>query len=258
VQALFSLSMTGGVHHGDLSQASAPLAVCAADAGEALERARALAWTAGEALARRALAGICSAQARAGEAVALIRESARLAESVDHRSHMLRGHGVMGEVLLDIRDTVGARRHLERAIELSGQVGSAAAATPTELRLVEVDTAQGRLDDAGERIDAVISDLPEHARRLAAGAHAELLLASGEPAAALDVVRTALRSLPNDESDTPPVRIGYLRGRALADVGCHDEAAQALLTADLRAHTGDAPHAAQRRRGPGTRLRHDR
>lgn len=99
VHAMFSVSMTGGVHFGDLSQASAPLTVCAAKAREALQRARALGWTAGEALSRRALAGIRSAQGRAAQAVDLIRESIRLAESVDHRSHLLRGHGVMGEVL---------------------------------------------------------------------------------------------------------------------------------------------------------------
>jgi DNA-binding NarL/FixJ family response regulator len=231
ISALFSLSMTGGEHSSELSRPSASLDQCAAEAEEALERSISLGWTTGEAFSRRGLGGVRSAQGRAAEAVELMRTSIRVAETTGHVPQILRGHAVMGEVLLDIGDLTGSRRHIEQAIELGGRLGAAAALLPSRIRLAEVDIADGRLDDAEERLARIVAD-GAHAERSSLGARAQLLLARGEAEAALELVEGAVSVLPEGADGDPPARLDHLAAEALAQLRRLDEATEALIRAD--------------------------
>lgn len=242
VNALFSMAMTGGEHlYTDTRVFPSHLGASEREAREALELATSLGWTAGEALSRRVLGGVLSTLDRPAEAIALFEESIRQADAIGHLTHRIRGHVMFADALLNVGDTVGARHHFERAIEIGGGIGIAAPLAGAHSRLVEVDIAQGRIAEAAGRWASIRDAGGAFVGRFASIARIEVALAQGD----LDEADAAIDAADDPESAETAPRLLELRGLVTARRGRLDEAGELLLAAD---HGAERTGLRQRRR----------
>lgn len=161
------------------------------------------------------LAGLRLDQGRVEEAADLLGPFAHHVTSCAPlaRVHLSRGEGELAAAVL--------RRGLDEL------VGDALRRAPLLALLADVEVARGDLEAAGEAA-ADLADVAEAVdlpglRALAGRAEARVLVARGEPEAALGALTTALAG----RADDPSVRIAEVR----------------LLRAEIRATTGDAPGA---------------
>ncbi|MEO8620144.1 MAG: AAA family ATPase [bacterium] len=197
-------------------------------------------WRAGESFARYLLADCLAWRGDYQRATRLARESRAIAQEIEHLQWECGARRVLGHIALDLF-AADAIAQLEDAHAIARRLGSATWTRWTGAPLAIALARAMKLEEAALVLDAAeglmpttagIDDAPMGARRTLgerymACARAELALAKGSPADALETIRGA------DIERTPGVAL--LRARALMMLERWDEATATLAVARAEA-----------------------
>jgi tetratricopeptide (TPR) repeat protein len=199
----------------------------------ALEIARSCDYRVGEAAALHEAAVCLCRSGDYGRGMEYLRQALQIAEEIEHRELLMSVHHAWGsEFYLGLLASTEAREHLEAARRVAQERGSDALTYFVMARLVTVYILQKDLDRAQALIDEVLkTDLPDAGGvtslwRSCWAARAELELALGNPAHALEIIDRLLASTANLAQYGPQSvpRLSQLRGQALASLGRIEEA----------------------------------
>lgn len=207
-----------------------------ADFDEATRLARQIGWPAGEAFVGVGAAVALAAFGAFGAAQRQAEATLRIATEIEHRQWQVGGSFDLGLVALTMGLPDRALSHLEQALEGARHIASA---WWTDYSLACLARAHVLRRDVAHA-DAMLRDTPSVERLLArpprdlatrriAWARAELTLAQGDPARALQLVDALLASAP-DATRPIPVLLA-LRGEALRALRQFDAAASTLVAA---------------------------
>jgi DNA-binding CsgD family transcriptional regulator len=162
-----------------------------------------------------------------------LRRGLSIAEEIEHLELLVSVHHALGsEFYLWLLAFAEARQHLEAALTAAQARGSVGLTFFITARLVTVCILQNELARAHELLDGVLkTDLPDAGGmttllRGCWAARAELELALGNPARALEIIERLLASTANltqyDPQSVP--RLSQLRGQTLVALGRIEEA----------------------------------
>ena len=205
-----------------------------AHALRAHQLARETGWQAGEAYALMNLAGLYMGAAQYDKAAKYGRNALEVSKAIAHREWLSGSYGGLGVFLHDVLALDRALVPFEECNRLAHESGSGHAINMTTAIFVDMLIDAGQLDRAGGMLAAIADDLPMKTigqRRIWA-AHANWSLATGDPAAALDISDRLLGTGLNVQSQADIPLVAWRRGRALAALGRTDEAEEALLAAE--------------------------
>lgn len=195
------------------------LAEAVEDARKSLAISREIGQRSGEAFGGAMLAFALGAAGDYTEGITNGQAALRIAEEIEHHQWEIAAHCGLGAIYLDIFAFPEAERHLEQGLRLAGELGSRhwirAASAFLALALIE----QGRLDRAGEVLDAALgedADIQSLAERLAWCARAELETARSRPEAALVIASRLLESSPNYTGENTVLGVSQVRAAAFA------------------------------------------
>jgi DNA-binding CsgD family transcriptional regulator len=216
-----------------------PAADCIRDGEEALRIARQIDWRAGEANALVYLAFGYGPRGEYQLALEQARAASEIAQEIDHSGWMVGAWVALGAIALDLLALNQARQYLEQAHARAGELGSFFTRIAAGL-LASACVAQHDFARAEDVLAGALDPdtaMETRGQRLAWCARAELSLAAGAPAPALEIVDRLIDSALNadiyGEGSVP--RLWRLRGDALAAIGRTAEAEAALLAADAGA-----------------------
>jgi DNA-binding CsgD family transcriptional regulator len=214
-------------------------AACIADGKEALRLARQIGWRSGEANALIYLAYAYGPRGEYAPALECARVGFEIAQEIEHGVWLFAAHFALGVIALDLLALQGAREHLELALQAAHEPGRFFTRIAAGF-LASTCVAQRDFARASEVLaDALDPDTPMETRgqRLAWCARAELALAQGDPAPALQIVDQLITSAGHVEryGEGCVPWLWHLRGAALAALGRQDEAETALLAATVGA-----------------------
>jgi DNA-binding CsgD family transcriptional regulator len=202
-------------------------------------------WRVGECWCQWAFLGMTLGAAGEYElAVPGTRQALQIAREIEHRQWMVATRCMLGNLYADLGNLTAARLELESALESARQINS----------LYWSRSATGWLTSIlvrGNELDAAVSFLGQElkaetpmntlAGRLLWCAAAELALAQNEPVRTLEIVERLVASTPGG-THRPIARLELLRGKALAELGRHEQASAALMVArDEAAWSGARP-----------------
>ncbi len=208
----------------------------------ALEIARSCDWRQGEAEALSKLASCLCRAGDYGRGMELLPRALNIAEEIQHRQTAASVHLTFGaELYTGLLAAAEAREHLESALAIAQELGSALLTLMATARLAEACVLQGDLGRVQGLLGPVLhSDLPGETemsilQRGCWSACAEWQLALGNPGRALEIVDRLLAGTVNlpDAGPQAVPRLAWLRGRALARLGRMDEAAVELEGAQV-------------------------
>jgi DNA-binding CsgD family transcriptional regulator/Flp pilus assembly protein TadD len=203
----------------------------------ALEIARSCDYRAGEAAALHEGAACLCRAGEYGRGVEYLRRALRIAEEIEHRELLTSVHLAWGrELYLGLLASAEARKHLEAACAAAQERGPVMHTFYATACLVTAYVLQNDLTRAQGLLDGVLhGDLPDvrgmtFPLRSCWTAHAELELALGNPAGALQIVERLLASTANLAQYGPHAvpRLSHLRGQALVALGRIEEAVAEL------------------------------
>jgi tetratricopeptide (TPR) repeat protein len=227
LSALSSRTVWGSTNHADaVPGGGRTLDESRRDGDEAIALARRNGSSVGMAYAHWALAGALGAFGVLGEALTHAREGLRIAREIEHEQWTVGAQFKLGQLYWHLLDFEGSARELEesfpRALAIKsafwiGNVGCYLALS--HLQLGNLSAAESVLDAVEER-NAEPRTMP--ARRLR-WARAELLLAMGDPARALELVDVMLASMPGPAGAVVPPLL-LTRARACMALGRTAEA----------------------------------
>lgn len=224
----------------DFRDARTDIPLALESAAESARIARGLTWRSGEALALicRGLALI--QLARYGQALATLREALVIAEEIEHLGWTADCLQALGSLHLELLAFDEARVFLEDALERAHLLNSMIWQRHSAAVLIVVALELNDLARARQLLAA--SALPDDAPTTLGEydllvAQAELLLAAGQPDAALAIAERLLKHTGRREPGAVVPHLGLLHGRALAKSGRMSEAATALSQARDAAQT---------------------
>jgi DNA-binding CsgD family transcriptional regulator len=188
-------------------------------------------WSSNEAFARIAYASYLGYHGFHGQALEHGREALRLAQEIEHRQWTALANISLGHLALDRFDIDTALGYLQVARELAQQIGSYFHTRLSAAPLSRAWIAAGELgrarDVLGEVLDA--SDARHTAvERDCWAAAADLELALGNPATALEIIDRLIATTINGGPGKIVPRLGLLRGQALMAVEAWPEAIETL------------------------------
>jgi DNA-binding CsgD family transcriptional regulator len=200
---------------------------------EALALARAIDWRPGEAHALMVQGQIHSARGAYGAALETMQTGLALAVALEHGGWQLYGHLMLGALYRDLLMLPLARAELEQALALARRLDALYWIRTAAGFLASVCILDGALDHADALLREVLE--PETAavtlgERHAWCAQAELALARGEPARALDILAKLYAAAPNapPQAEQTIPRLALLQAEALIGLGRQTEAEQLL------------------------------
>ncbi len=203
-------------------------------AEEAITVARAIGWRAGEAYGQMGLAACTLAGGDYGRALALIKSGGAIAEEIGHRV-WIAGTGMsLGGICAELLAFPAARRHLERARAEAEAIGLAWFARLAAIALARISLLESDFDGAGATLDATFGAAEPPAstqERSCWLLRAELALARGEAARALEITDRLIATARNRTAETVIPTIWLVRGEALAALGRPTEAEEVLRAA---------------------------
>jgi DNA-binding CsgD family transcriptional regulator len=263
--ALAVLQVCGPSYH---SSACAVVAVDGMDDLLASERpiqiAREIGWRAGEAFATVCLADCLLWRGRYDRAFVLVQRALSLAADIEHLEWQCAARRVLGTLALDLCAPAAAIPQLEAAHSIARRLGSDTWTRWTAAPLALAMTRAGDASAAQELLDLVdglvplasglgearTNHPPTLGTRFLSLARAEIVLELGEPAAALAILaqladgdgagREANGNLAVGPRSLGCPRLTLLRGRALAAMGRHGDAVDALEVARAEATSQEA------------------
>lgn len=199
---------------------------------QAVEIARQIGARVSEAYALNSLANLLVSQGDYAAALATVQAALKIADEIGHRQWQTFARNVYGAACLDLLLFDEARRLVEPAYVMAGEIASALWIAGTSAVLALIHIAQNELPEAEAflaRPTRAQTGLNLHERVLTV-ARVELALAQGNPRHALALVQQLIDTAPELEPGQVISRLWHLRGRALARLDRHDEA-----LADLQA-----------------------
>jgi DNA-binding CsgD family transcriptional regulator/tetratricopeptide (TPR) repeat protein len=211
--------------------------------------AREIGWRAGEAFVRYIVADALAWRGVFDRALPLARESLAIAEEMEHLQWQCAASRAIGMMMLDLQSPHAAREPLEHAHAIALRLGSRAwrrwSAAPLAValaRLGEFRSAHAVLDDAAvpsplgrEALRPGDEDTPTLGERYLVLAGAEVALAEGNPARALEMVE---RRLSAERGPVP--RMTFTKARALIALEDSRAAEDVLRQACTEAVASDA------------------
>jgi tetratricopeptide (TPR) repeat protein len=234
--SLAVMSNLGPTFVSDTTFASLTAAQSRADATQGLQLARAIRWRAGEAYAWLALAmplltgGDFAASRRAAE------QGHAIAAEIGHHQWLTSAHLAFGLYHVELGAFDAAREYLQAACQSAARLGSVLFQRFCHGALASACVAAGDLHAAVAALTATPALPPAshtpatQGERSLAAAWAELSLAQGNAAAALEIVERMAANTPHVSAGAIVPRLWLLRGRALAALG-QLPAAEAVLRA---------------------------
>jgi DNA-binding CsgD family transcriptional regulator len=236
VSSLTMLTFRGGAYLNDTAVMPVAFAEAIQDGDAALALARQTGQRSAEAMAMSTLAFCLGPQGDYPRALTLAQNGLALAEALEHRHWITFGHLALGAIYLDLLATSSARPHLEQALALAQEIGSRFFHNLASSFLIPACLLDGDLTRA-EAVcqsafgpDTVEEETFSTSRRQVCCARAELTLAQGKAALALDMVDQLIASAANidpslsgakkgqDKGAAIP-RLWHLRGEALIRLG---------------------------------------
>jgi DNA-binding CsgD family transcriptional regulator len=199
----------------------------------ALEIAQSCDYRVGEAAALHEGAVCLCRAGEYGRGLEYLRRALSIAEEIEHRELLVSVHHALGsELYLGLLAFAEAREHLETARAAAQERGSVGLTFFATARLVTVCILQKDLARAHALLDGVLkTDLPDAGGmttllRGCWAARAELELALGNPARALEIIERLLASTANRSQYGPQAvpRLSQLRGQALVTLGRIEDA----------------------------------
>jgi DNA-binding CsgD family transcriptional regulator len=201
---------------------------------EAVRIARAIDARTGETWARLMLAWCLGEQGQYRRALDQARQGLAMAQDLEHREWISAAHFTLGAIDLDLLALAEAREHLERALSTARESGSLWWTGAAIWTLARACLAQGDLP-AASAVLAMAAD-PGVAPRTPAQrgwcyARAEVLLAQGQPAPALEALDQLLGGQDGESVGRFSPFVGKLRAEVLSALGRPGQAEAALLAA---------------------------
>ena len=196
--------------------------------------ARETGWKAGEAYALMNLSALYLSASHYGQAYKNFQEAIDISKAIAHREWLCASYAGVGLFYQDLLALNEAISPVEEAVRLARESGSGHLINMITGNFVDLLVEARQLDRAGEVLTAIEGKLPMRTigQRRIWVARANWLIATGDPAAALDIVDRLLETGPNVESQADVPLVAWRRGLALAALGRIDEAEEALLAAD--------------------------
>lgn len=233
--ALATMALRGTSWQTDtMVPAAETLSASMIESREALAVAREIGWPAGEAFAYLTLTYALGSHGDYAAAIESVRAGLEIAREIEHRQWLC-GLGCVGGALhLDMFALDDARETLDEALRLARAIGSWHWIRCTSGFLAVCLVERGELGEAAAVLDAALprGTLPlSLGQRQAWCGRIRLALARGEPDRAL-ALSDQLAVAPNAHGPEDLPRVAWLRGRALAALGRHDEAERMLLAAE--------------------------
>jgi DNA-binding NarL/FixJ family response regulator len=213
-------------------------------AEQALALAREIGWRAGEAYALGVLSYCLAAQGECRRGLALARDCLALAEEIGHRQWLTAAEMGLGIFHWHLLALPVARQHLERALALAREVGSAVFTLQVIPFLASTYLLRGEPDQALALLDGVPrSDVPADLafHRVCQFVRGQIALARGEPGEALAIADRLIETAVNRTPDTVIPSLWLLRGQALAALERPAEAEAALQAVRAATERPDRP-----------------
>ncbi len=207
----------------------------------ALELTRSMEWPAGEAFVLFELALWLGPRGHYRRALDYAMRALDIAESIDLHQWIVGAHATLGALKLDLLDTVGAQAHLERALMLAQDLGSANWVTIVTAYLASTYLAQQAFRPARSLLKTCLEEttpLDTLGRRLCWATLADLALAQGDATRALAIAEQLRVSGSEGQTELVVPRLEKLRGDALRMLGRPAEAEAALQQAVRAAREG--------------------
>ncbi len=222
VSSLTTLSICGPCHSTELVvPARMSVTECLSWNEQALQIAQAIDWCAGQAYALLASGYLLGTLGQYGQAFERVQRGSAIAQEIEHRQWTCYAHRVLGTLYHDLLVWPAARQHLEQALTLANEIGSLFQVRQGTGYLIPLLITAHEFAQANTLLNVVFSpELPLEslAQRRVWAVQAELALAQGKPAQALQIVDRLLAvtaNLENGDSGTIPY-LARLRGEGLA------------------------------------------
>jgi DNA-binding CsgD family transcriptional regulator len=171
-------------------------------------------------------------------ALELAQRGLAIAEEIEHRQWMTAGHLALGALALDVLALSQARLHLEQAMALAQQIRSQIWIRLTAGLLARVYLLQHDPERAESLLSSWLSpDTPFHTmgQRTMWQSRAEILLAHGDTAQALQIIEGLISTAANLTPEQSIPLLWKLRAEALIDLQRYDEAEATLQQAEASA-----------------------
>ncbi len=231
-----SLSMLTGCAWNYSTNAAVParlsLLECTNAGNEALQLARDISWRAGEAYALICLSWCLGAHGDYRNALHNAQTSLSIAEAIEHRQWMTAAHWSLGAIYLDLLTLPKAQHHLESALALAHEIGSAIWINHVSGLLVSTYLAQGDDQHAEAVLDTLPSDMDIQTlgQRQCWYARAELAFARRDFNQTLSIAEQLMTSTSHvaTDQDLPLPRLTKLIGEALTALRRWNEAEATL------------------------------
>lgn len=209
-----------------------------ARAAEAVAIAREIGWRAGEAFALLDSGYCFYAVGDYARALDSVRQSLLIAEEIGHRQWETGARFALAATAVDLHAFALAEPRLVQAATLAREVGSVYWSGQIALVLAKTRLELGNPDGAAATLDEVLApDAPAESwfERVGWLARAEIALVRGDPTGALDVLDRLVAGSAGAASGRAIPSLWLIRGRALAALARHDEAATVLREAAAEA-----------------------
>jgi tetratricopeptide (TPR) repeat protein len=250
VSSLTMLTFRGGAYLNDMTLMPASFSEAVHDGEAALALASQTGQRAAESLTMSALAFCLGTQGEYARALALAHNGLAVAEALEHSHWINFGHLALGAIYLDLLALMEARQHLEAAVALAEKIGSRFFHNLARGFLISACLAQGDLISAeivaqaafgteSTHLTEAEATLLSNSRRQTWGGRVELALAQGNLDLALHWIDQLMAMAANAADDRIIPRLGYLRGKALLELGRMAEAESTLRTAQVAAKTAN-------------------
>ena len=242
--SLATLTLRGPTYQTDtMVSATTSLADVIPDGERALKIAQDIEQRSAEAYALLFLGFCLGAKGDYTRALELALRGLEIAEEIEHQQWKAAAHCVLGVMYRDLIELPMARQHLEQALSLAKGISSLHWIRTATGHLASTYVMQKELDRAEELIHASIdANTPTQTlgQRLTWCASAELALAKGSPARALEIADQLLASATNFSEDRNIPRLSKLRGEALSALNRPSEAEEVLEHARKAAQQQEA------------------
>jgi tetratricopeptide (TPR) repeat protein len=214
------------------------------EAEEALRLTREIGWRSGESYALAILGDCLGTQGDYGAALQDTREALAIATEIGHHEWTIGARCTLGMHDRDLLAWPAARGHLERALALAEARAPYWAQIVAGL-LASTCVSANDLPRATAVLDLLLrpeTPMELLGQRLCWLARAELALARGDAAPALDIVERLVASAPGLTAEQVIPRLWHLRGEALSALGRLEDAGAALrAAADAAGNQGRRP-----------------
>jgi len=237
--SLSTLMLSGGIY---LTHTMVPAPISFAEGlhfGEqALKIAREIGSRSAEIYALLSLGHYLGPRGKYASALQVAQEGLRIAEAIEHRQWMTLGNFLLGVLSLDLLDLKASQQSLEQALAQAQVIGSwnwmrNVSAFLAQALLLQQDKAQAdSILTTALEADAAMQTIGQ---RLIWAARADLALARGDPALALDITDRLIASATNLSDKQVIPRLWKLRGETLAALGRTEEAEVVLRAAEVAA-----------------------